>query len=164
MSVSVKICGLRSPEDVLAAAGAGARYIGFNFFEKSPRYVAPSVARELALLTPEGVAKVGLVVNATDGFLDELTKTVPLDILQLHGSESPERVKEIKVRYGLPVIKAIGVADGGRFRRRFAAVSPIAEFDDCKSLTAQIDCEPMIANIDCKNWLRKLFAQIDCKN
>lgn len=109
--VSVKICGLSRPEHVTAAVDAGAAYVGFVFFEKSPRNVSFETARALALDVPVGVAKVALVVNADNAFLDELTQTVPLDVLQLHGSETPERVAEIKARYGLPVMKAVGVAD-----------------------------------------------------
>ncbi|WP_415921577.1 phosphoribosylanthranilate isomerase [Tateyamaria sp. SN6-1] len=108
--LSVKICGLSRPEHVAAAAEAGANYVGFVFFEKSPRNVSFDTARNLALATPPGVAKVALVVNADDAFLDALTEAVPLDMLQLHGAESPERVAEVKARYGLPVMKAVGIA------------------------------------------------------
>ena len=108
--VSVKICGLSRASDVQAAAAAGASYVGFVFFAKSPRNVSREQARALALETPAGLAKVALVVNADDSFLDALTDEVPLDMLQLHGSETPERVAEIKARYGLPVMKAVGVA------------------------------------------------------
>jgi len=96
---------------VEAAVGAGARYIGFVFFEKSPRNVSLEVAAALAADIPEGVAKVALTVNASDIFLDELTRIVPLDMLQLHGTESPLRVAEIRARYRLPVMKAVGVAE-----------------------------------------------------
>ncbi len=109
--VSVKICGLTAPDHVRAAADAGARYLGFNFFPKSPRYVSPKQAAELTALVPVGVAKVALVVNASDAELDSITEAAPFDMLQLHGSESVDRVREIKARYGLPVIKVIGVAD-----------------------------------------------------
>ena len=108
--VSVKICGLRRPEHVAAAVEAGAKYVGFVFFPKSPRNVSIQDARALAVDVPPGVAKVALVVNADDAFLDDLTAQVPLDILQLHGAETPERVAEIKARYGLPVMKSVGVA------------------------------------------------------
>lgn len=111
MDISVKICGLSRADDVAAAAHAGAAYVGFVFFHKSPRNVLPEQARALALETPAGVAKVALVVNASDDFLDDLTAQVPLDMLQLHGSESPARVSELKARYGLPVMKAVGIAD-----------------------------------------------------
>ncbi len=109
--VSVKICGLTAPEQVRAAVDAGARYLGFNFFPKSPRYVSPEQAAELMADVPVGVAKVALVVNASDQTLDDITRAAPFDMLQLHGSETVERVQEVKARYGLPVMKVIGVAD-----------------------------------------------------
>jgi len=106
----VKICGLTRPEDALAVAEAGAAYAGFVFFERSPRNVSFDVARALALTLPTGLAKVALVVNADDAMLDALTQAVPLDMLQLHGAETPARVSEVKRRTGLPVMKAVGVA------------------------------------------------------
>ncbi len=109
--IRVKICGLTRPEDVVAVAEAGAAYAGFVFFPKSPRNVTVATARDLAVEVPVGVAKVALVVNADNELLDSITATVPLDILQLHGSETPERVADIRARYGLPVMKAVGVAD-----------------------------------------------------
>ena len=108
--VRVKICGLRTVADVAAVAAAGAAYAGFNFFAPSPRYVTPTDARALALAAPEGLCKVALVVDADDALLDAITAAVPLDMLQLHGHESPARVAEVKTRYGLPVMKVIGVA------------------------------------------------------
>ncbi len=108
--IRVKICGLTEPEGVAVAVAAGAAYLGFNFFARSPRYVAPDRAAGLALLVPPGIAKVALTVDADNEMLDALTARVPLDLLQLHGDESPERVAEVKARYGLPVIKVIGIA------------------------------------------------------
>ena len=108
--IRVKICGLRSAEDVTAAAQAGAAYVGFVFFPKSPRHVQIDDAATLAATAPIGLCKVALTVNASDAELDAITAKVPLDMLQLHGCESPERVAEVKARYGLPVMKAIGVA------------------------------------------------------
>lgn len=108
--VRVKICGLRTPGDVAAVAKAGAAYAGFNFFPKSPRYVTPESARALALAAPDGLCKVALVVDADDVTLDAIMAEVPLDMLQLHGHEFPARVAEIKTRYGLPVMKVLGVA------------------------------------------------------
>jgi len=110
--VSVKICGLATVDDVRACADAGANYMGLVFFEKSPRNIIIPAARELALAAPLGLAKVALVVNPSDAELDAITGTVPLDMLQLHGRETPERVTEVKARYGLPVMKAVGIADG----------------------------------------------------
>jgi phosphoribosylanthranilate isomerase len=109
--IRVKICGLRTGADVAAAASAGASYVGFVFYPKSPRNVSFQEAAALAVDVPMGVAKVALVVNADDAFLDDLTAAVPLDMLQLHGSETPTRVAEVKARYGLPVMKAVGIAN-----------------------------------------------------
>jgi phosphoribosylanthranilate isomerase len=111
--VRVKICGLRTVADVEAVARAGAAYAGFVFFPKSPRNVTVDQARELALAAPAGLAKVALTVDADDAALDAIVGAVPLDLLQLHGHESPDRVAEVRARYGLPVMKAVGVADEG---------------------------------------------------
>lgn len=109
--ISVKICGLTAPEHVRAAVEAGARYVGFVFFPKSPRHLEVAAAAELAHFVPAGVAKVALTVNASDDDLDGIIGTVPLDMLQLHGKETPDRVSQIRDRFGLPVMKAIGVAE-----------------------------------------------------
>lgn len=109
--VAVKICGLRTAADVAAAAWAGARYVGLVFFPKSPRNVTVDQAAALAAEVPPGIAKVALVVDADDALLDQITARVAIDVLQLHGKETPERVAEIKARTGLPVMKAIGIAD-----------------------------------------------------
>ncbi len=111
MNNRVKICGLSEPAHVEAAARAGAAYCGFVFFAKSPRNVSLEQAYELALAVPDGLAKVALTVNADNAALDEIVARVPLDMLQLHGSESAARVVEVRSRYGLPVMKAVGVAD-----------------------------------------------------
>jgi phosphoribosylanthranilate isomerase len=111
--VRVKICGLRTAADVAAVAAAGAGYAGFVFFPKSPRHLTVEVARDLALLAPEGLCKVALTVDADDATLDAILGAVPLDMLQLHGHETPGRVAEVRARYGLPVMKAMGVVDEG---------------------------------------------------
>ena len=113
MRTRVKICGLTRAEDIAVACKAGAAYVGFNFFAKSPRYLTPDAAQALAIDVPVGVAKVALVVDATDEALDAIDARVPLDMIQLHGSETPARVSEIRARYGLPIMKVIGVATGG---------------------------------------------------
>jgi phosphoribosylanthranilate isomerase len=111
--IRVKICGLRTVADVAAVAGAGAAYAGFVFFPKSPRNVTLDEARVMALAAPPGLAKVALTVDADDAALDAIVEGVPLDMLQLHGHESPDRVAAVRARYGLPVMKAVGVADEG---------------------------------------------------
>ncbi len=115
--VHVKICGITDPATLEAAVTAGARYIGLVFFEKSPRNLDLKAAAALAIEVPPGVAKVALVVNASDDELAEITERVPLDMLQLHGSESPARVSEIRARFGLPVMKAIGIASADDLQR-----------------------------------------------
>ncbi|MDQ2094560.1 phosphoribosylanthranilate isomerase [Rhodalgimonas zhirmunskyi] len=125
MKVRTKICGLTRREDVTACAEAGVVYIGLNFFAKSPRYVTPAQARMLALEAPVGLAKVGLVVDADDATLDAILDEVPLDMLQLHGHESVERVRWVRARYGLPVMKAVGVSEAADLDAlaRYAAVA-----------------------------------------
>ena len=110
-SVKVKICGLTREADMLAVAQAGVSYAGLVFFAKSPRNLGLAQARDLALAAPPGLAKVALTVDADDDMLDAILHEVPLDMLQLHGRETPQRVSELKARYGLPVMKALGIAD-----------------------------------------------------
>jgi phosphoribosylanthranilate isomerase len=109
--VRVKICGLRDAAMVEAAARAGAAYVGFMFFAKSPRNVSFAQAHELAVRVPMGIAKVAVLVDPDDPTLEALLAQVPIDMLQLHGHESPERVRDVKARFGLPVMKVVGVAD-----------------------------------------------------
>jgi phosphoribosylanthranilate isomerase len=113
MPIAMKFCGLTRAQDVSAAARAGAAYMGLVFFEKSPRNVSIEMARDLATLAPPGLAKVALTVNADDAMLDALMASVPIDMVQMHGTESPERVVEVRARTGLPVMKALGIAGAG---------------------------------------------------
>ena len=115
--VRVKICGVTSQQLMRDVGNAGAQYAGLVFFEKSPRNLSLDKARSISLEAPTGLAKVALLVNPSDRFLDSLTTTVPLDMIQLHGSETPERVSEIKQKTGLPVMKAIGVAEKDDLRK-----------------------------------------------
>ena len=109
MTVAAKICGLTEPESLRAAVAGGARYVGFVFYPRSPRAIAPPMAAELARLLPTGIRSVGLFVDPDDEFLEHVTGQVPLDLIQLHGAETPRRIAEIKARYALPVMKAIRV-------------------------------------------------------
>jgi phosphoribosylanthranilate isomerase len=110
MAVRVKICGLTRPGDVSAAVAAGAAYLGFVFFPKSPRHLEIEAARALAVEVPPGIAKVALVVDADDAAIEAILARVPIDMLQLHGHEPPDRVAALRSRHGLPVMKAVGVA------------------------------------------------------
>lgn len=107
--VRVKICGLRDPLGVQAAAEHGAAYVGFVFFPRSPRHVTWDEAAALAASVPAGLCKVGLVVDPDDATLDAVAG-LPLDMIQLHGHEPPGRVAAVSRRLGLPIMKALGIA------------------------------------------------------
>lgn len=113
MTVRVKICGLSTPETVDAAVAAGADYLGFTFVPKSPRFVSFDKAGPLAARVPSSVLKVALSVDADDAAFDAMVEAIRPDILQLHGAETPERLMELKRRYGITLMKAIGVAEPG---------------------------------------------------
>lgn len=117
MRLTVKICGVRSPEVVETAVVGGARAIGLVFYPKSPRAVGPMAAAQLSRLTPMTVRVVGLFVDPGDEELGETVERVPLDMLQLHGAETPERVAAIREAYGVPVMKAIRVAEAADLDR-----------------------------------------------
>jgi phosphoribosylanthranilate isomerase len=109
--VKVKICGLSTPEGVAAALAGGAAFLGFVFYPKSPRNVAPERVAALCEAVPKGVTRVGLFVDVDDATIARTLAAAPLDLLQFHGSESPSRVAEARQRFGRPVMKAIPIAD-----------------------------------------------------
>jgi phosphoribosylanthranilate isomerase len=102
--MTIKICGITNPEDALAAAAAGATAIGFNFYPRSPRYIAPQRAAEIA--TPAGVRRVGVFVNEPAARVEEIARIARLDVAQLHGDERPADYPA-----GLVVWKAVRVTD-----------------------------------------------------
>ena len=110
MSVSVKICGLKTADAVNAAVAGGAKYIGFVFFGASPRAITPRDAGELSKLIPPQVIPVGLFVDPSDAEITAALNHVAVGIIQLHGKETPERVAEIKALTKLPVMKALSIA------------------------------------------------------
>lgn len=125
--MDVKICGLKTPDAIKAAAAAGASHIGLNFFPPSPRSITPEAAKELARYVPDGVKVVALVVDADDALFDAIWTNLHPDIFQLHGKESPDRVREIKARYGVSVMKVIRVAEAADARTA-EAYDGIADF------------------------------------
>ena len=129
--IRVKICGLKEARHVAVAVAAGASYVGFVFFAKSPRNLSIEQAARVAAEVPAGVAKVALTVDADDATLDGIIEAVPLDMLQLHGAESPDRVADLRARFGLPVMKAIGVADEGDLKavQEYAGVADLLLVD-----------------------------------
>ena len=111
MTVSVKICGLKTPETMRAALDCGADHVGFIFFAKSPRNVAPEVAADLRKAARGRAKAVAVTVNADDETLEQIVTTVDPDMLQLHGKESPERLAEIRQRFDRPVMKAFAIRE-----------------------------------------------------
>jgi phosphoribosylanthranilate isomerase len=110
MGVTTKICGLSTEEAVAAASAGGATYLGFVFYPPSPRAVTPRRATRLCAGVPAGIARVGLFVDADDRVIEAALAAAPIDILQFHGGETPERVAAAKLRFGRPVMKAVAIA------------------------------------------------------
>lgn len=117
MQVKVKICGIKTPEALQAALAARADFVGFVFYPPSPRSLAPEVAAELAELARGRATIVALIVDADDATIDRIVSTVEPDMIQLHGSETPERVAEIVRRWCRPAMKAIKVESAGDAER-----------------------------------------------
>ena len=117
VAVSAKICGINDPIAMQTAVAAGAAFVGLVFYPPSPRYVAPEKAAALAALAPAGVTRVGLFVDADDAAYDAVLGAVPLDMVQLHGSEPPDRVAALKRRTGIAVMKVVSVAGEDDLRR-----------------------------------------------
>ncbi len=113
MPVKVKICGVRTSAIIEEAAKAGADFIGLVLFPKSPRYVELEEARVLAAIARGKIGTVAVLVDPDDDLVAGVAERIRPDLIQLHGSETPERVAAIKAKTGLPVMKAIPVADVG---------------------------------------------------
>jgi phosphoribosylanthranilate isomerase len=111
VAVDVKICGLSDEAAVAAAVEGGAAMVGFIFFPSSPRFITVKRASELTKGIPKDVTRVGLVVDANDQWLAEIVSDAGIDMLQLHGQETPKRTYEIRQRFGLPIIKALPVQE-----------------------------------------------------
>lgn len=103
----VKICGINDAAAMAAAAEAGADLVGFVFFPPSPRAVTPAQA---AAIARPGPGTVGLFVDPEDALIAAVLAALPLDVIQLHGEETPERCAAVRARFGLPVMKALGIA------------------------------------------------------
>ncbi len=110
MTIGLKICGITRPEDIQLCVENNVRWLGLNFAPPSPRALKPALAAELTRLVPTGIKVVGVFVNPSDEILENVLSHVPLEIIQLHGSETPARVAEIKARWQMPIIKAFPIA------------------------------------------------------
>lgn len=131
MAIQTKICGLTTAEAVGAAVEAGADYLGFVFYPRSPRNVSAQAMASLVAAVPDTVKTVAVVVDATDAMLDDIVFTAKPDFIQCHGQESPARVKEIDAKYAVPVIKAIAVrsADDVQAGQDYTDVAQMLLFD-----------------------------------
>jgi phosphoribosylanthranilate isomerase len=121
MALTIKICGLKTPEALEVALESGADLVGFVFFPPSPRNVGLAAARRLGAQVKGRAGKVALTVDANDETLLGIVEALRPDMLQLHGKETPERVATVRSRFGLPVMKALPVAQR-------SDLSPIREF------------------------------------
>jgi phosphoribosylanthranilate isomerase len=110
MALTIKICGLRSPETLDAALESGADQVGFVFFAPSPRNLGLEAALALGQRVAGRAGKVALTVNANDDTLASIVAALKPDMLQLHGTETPERVAVVRSKFGLPVMKALPIA------------------------------------------------------
>ncbi|TPJ45033.1 phosphoribosylanthranilate isomerase [Mesorhizobium sp. B2-5-13] len=117
MALDIKICGLKTDQAMAAALAGGASHVGFIFFPKSPRYVEPTEAGRLREAARGKALAVVVTVDASDAVLDEIVEKMQPDMLQLHGSETPERVTELKARHGLPVMKALPLSEAADLDR-----------------------------------------------
>jgi phosphoribosylanthranilate isomerase len=109
MSLDIKICGLKTAAALAAALTGGASHVGFIFFPKSPRNIDPDEAGRLRAAAHGKAITVAVTVDADDATLDRIVAAVQPDMLQLHGSETPERVRALKARYALPVMKVLSI-------------------------------------------------------
>lgn len=123
----VKICGITAPDALEASISHGADFIGFNFYKPSPRYLPAEIAGKLTKKVPTSVRSVGLFVDATDEYIDTILGCAHLDMIQLHGDESRTRVAEIRMKYNLPVIKAVRIRDAGDLEK-IKDYTPVAEW------------------------------------
>ena len=131
MSIKVKICGLSDEASVHAATRAGADFVGFVYFEKSRRHVSAARAGELKKLLPEHVKSVSVLVDPSDALLIDITKHFAPDYLQLHGSESAERVLHIKQQFATRIIKVVKVQNAADIEavKGFEQIADMLMFD-----------------------------------
>ena len=118
MSLTAKICGLQDEASLRAAIEGGAAMVGFVFYPLSKNAVTVAVAQKLAALVPASIQKVGLFVDIDDVGMQDVLAQLPLDLLQLHGTETPERVAELRCLTGVPVMKALRL----KTREQFDAI------------------------------------------
>lgn len=131
MTTKVKICGLKTDAALEAALAGGADFVGLVFFPPSPRNLIPAAAAPLAARARGRARIVALMVDPDDGLIDSVLSSADPDLVQLHGEEAPERVRDIRRRWGKPVMKAVKVetADDADRALRYAGIADLILFD-----------------------------------
>jgi len=158
MSIEVKICGINDAQALRASVNHGARYVGFVFYAPSRNAISAEDSHKLAMQVPPSVTKTGLFVDAGDDELRAVTGKVPLDLLQLHGNETPQRVAAIRAFTGLPVMVAIRIQSAEDLQKvtAFEAVADKLMFDSRVSAAASggpIDWSLLKGRTFKKPWL-----------
>ncbi len=123
----VKICGIAEPAGFDAAVDAAVDLVGFVFFPSSPRAVSPAAAAALSARHRGGPGRVGLFVDPEDSAIAAVLDALPLDLIQLHGAETPDRVAAVRARFGVPVMKAVGVVTRAEAEAAVAAYATVAD-------------------------------------
>lgn len=144
MTVSAKICGIQDEAALHAAMDGGAAMVGFVFYPLSKNVVADDMAQKLAALVPPRIKKVGLFVDAGDADVKQVLEKVPLDVLQLHGQETPERVAELKRMTGVAVMKALRL----KTREQFDVIPSYEAVADYLLFDSRIGNEPSGGPLD----------------
>ena len=167
MSIDVKICGINDAQGLKAAIDGGARYVGFVFYPPSRNFVTLETAQKLATMVPPHITKTGLFVDAYDNEMRDIAKNVPLDLIQLHGKETPQRVVEVKALTSLPVMMAIRIVTAAQLDSvpAYEAVADKLLFDSrmgAESSGGPIDWQLFKGRNFKKSWLLAggLTAQI----
>ena len=158
---AIKICGLSTPQDLEAVIVGGATHMGLIFFEKSPRHVDLETAEALSKIAKGRVKRVAVSVNASAEYLDEIVTRVQPDMLQLHGSESPEWMAELKAKYGLPLIKALAIHEVNDLEK----IAPYSDVEICFCLMpsrqrGQICQGVMVSHLIGKLWTNCPLANL----
>jgi phosphoribosylanthranilate isomerase len=134
---TIKICGITTPADAEMATSAGADAIGLNFYSGSKRFVTCVQAKQIAAAVPDGVKKVGVFVNPSLEDLTAALQTVPLDIVQLHGDETPEFLAQCRTAFSKPIMRALRWGSGGG-----------RIIDEYLARCAELQCVPELLLID----------------
>ncbi len=160
MTIKVKICGIKDERAVSAAISAGADFVGFVFYERSPRNVTPEIAGELAKNIPANIKKVAVTVNPADAELEEIIKYLKPDYLQIHKLNDIERFREIKEKFQIKLIKAFEVDDEAVLDdvSKYEEIADIFLFD-CKESNAK----DSLPGGNGKNFNPKILKNISCK-